>query len=104
MENGETAAEAVVRELHEELEITVTVERELHQQECEYSEGRDDSKFRVFYFLIGPFTGTPVNRAFEQIRWVTPQELTTMDILEGNREIVEILVGNQKNKKAERIV
>ncbi len=99
LENGETAIEAVVRELHEELEITATVERELHRQEWVYSDGavdaRNDAAFRVFYFLIRTFAGTPINRAFEQIRWVTPQELTTMDILEGNREAVNLLVRDE---------
>lgn len=104
LEDGEGPSEAVIRELHEELEITATVERELHRQEWVYTEGKDDSKFRVFYFLIGSFTGVPVNRAFEQIRWVTPGELTTMDILEGNREMVDILVDRPQNKTTERIV
>lgn len=104
LEDGETPAETVVRELQEELEIDAIVERELHRQEWVYPDGKDDSSFKVFYLLIRAFNGTPVNRAFEQVRWVTPEELSTMDILEGNREMVDILSGKPMNRTAERIV
>ena len=99
LEDGETGVQAVIRELQEELQITATVDRELHRQEWIYSDGtadsREDGAFRVFYFLIRTFSGTPMNRAFEQIRWVKPRDLTSMDILEGNRKAVDILVRNE---------
>ncbi len=100
VENEETPEAAVVRELQEELGIEAVVERELFDQEWVYSEGTSrptaESTFNVFYFLIQSFTGTPVNHAFEQIRWVAPVELEAMDILEGNRKAVEFLVSNAK--------
>lgn len=104
LENGEAPEAAVVRELREELGISAVVDRELYKQEWTYSFGGTDPKkesvFRVFYFLIHSFTGSPVNHAFEQIRWVTPEELRCMDILEGNREAVEILVGHANEKRS----
>ncbi|MBI5472210.1 MAG: (deoxy)nucleoside triphosphate pyrophosphohydrolase [Ignavibacteriae bacterium] len=96
LEPGETAQHALVRELREELAIEATIEREFFRQEWIYSEGTDnpqrDGSFRVFYFLVKEFSGEPTNHAFEQIVWQRPDELSRMDILEGNREAVERLV------------
>jgi 8-oxo-dGTP diphosphatase len=103
LENGESPEVALVRELREELGIDAVVDHEFHKQEWVYSfadsDPKRDSAFRVFYFLIGSFSGTPINHAFEQIRWVTPEELRSMDILEGNRDAVEILVTNARKKR-----
>ena len=87
LEEGETPAAALVRELREELSIQATVGREFHRQEWVYPQSaklpKQDGSFRVFYFVVDSFTGAPVNNAFEQIRWVSPTELQQMDILEG---------------------
>ncbi len=98
LEPNETPAEALARELREELAISVTAPEEFYRQDWVYAEGTDDlttdGAFRVSYFLVHSFRGEPVNRAFAQIRWVTPAQLLTMDILEGNRNAIEILVSS----------
>jgi len=98
LEPGETPAEALRRELHEELGIEARIGEEFHRQEWVYAEGADDLKkdgsYRVFYYMVADYTSEPVNRAFEQIRWVTPAELGSLDILEGNREAIDLLVKN----------
>ena len=100
LENGESPESAVVRELREELGIDAIVDREFCRHECVYTsaDSHDDGTFRVFYYLVHTFTGTPVNHAFEQIRWVSPVDLQQMDILEGNRKAVETLVGKESKK------
>ena len=102
LEEGETAPEALERELREELSIQATVGGEFHRQEWVYRDGftnpEKDGSFRVFYFLVRSFIGTPVNNAFEQFRWVKPAELLHMDILEGNREAVVRLVDYATNQ------
>jgi len=40
---------------------------------------------------VSDFIGTPENRAFEEIRWVSLEELRTMDILSGNRAFISKL-------------
>jgi 8-oxo-dGTP diphosphatase len=96
IESGETAQQALIRELREELAIEAKVDTEFFRQEWTYTDGTGDSQrdgsFRVFYFLVRDFSGELVNHAFEQVQWKRPHELQTMDILEGNREAVERLV------------
>jgi 8-oxo-dGTP diphosphatase len=96
IEQGESPSQALERELHEELEIHARVGEEFFRQEWVYPNGVDNPKkdgaFRVFYHFVHSFTGTPVNRVFEQIRWVSLQDLQALDILEGNREAVAFLL------------
>jgi 8-oxo-dGTP diphosphatase len=98
LEPGETAQHALIRELKEELNIDAEIGPEFHRQEWVYDEGKSNSPdgqaFRVFYLLVPSFTGTLINRSFEDIQWVTPAQLMQMDILDGNREAVELLAKN----------
>jgi len=94
IETGETAPDALKRELLEELSVYVMRAEPLHVQQWTYpdsAEGADDGSFRVQYFTVPAFEGEPVNRVFAQIRWVTLEELSTLDILEGNRDAVGLL-------------
>ncbi|MEO8168031.1 MAG: (deoxy)nucleoside triphosphate pyrophosphohydrolase [bacterium] len=100
LEPGESAEQALVRELHEELGIEANIQREFFRQEWVYGEGKDGRSFRVFYFLVDNFSGEPVNLAFEQILWTTAHHLQTLDILEGNREAVDRLVRYAKEQQA----
>jgi 8-oxo-dGTP diphosphatase len=99
----ETPRHALERELREELSIETVIGKEFHRQEWIYGEGLPnpptDGAFRVFYFLVWSFKGEPVNKAFEQIRWLTPSALQRMDILEGNKEAVELLVKDAKEQE-----
>ena len=96
MESGESPAGALRRELREELGIEATPGAEIHRQDWVYADGvadpERDGSFRVFYFLVDRYAGVATNHAFEQIRWVTLTELDRMDMLEGNREAVKILL------------
>jgi len=96
IEHGESPSDALARELHEELDIRADIGEEFFRQEWIYPDGvtnpRKDGAFRVFYFYIYSFTGTPLNKVFEQIRWVSLPALQALDLLEGNREAVAFLV------------
>ncbi len=100
VESGETPADALRRELREELGIEATPGAQIHRQDWVYPDGvadpKKDGSFRVFYFLVDRFAGVPANHAFEEIRWVTVPELQKLDILEGNQEAVGMLARDEK--------
>lgn len=104
IEANEAPENALKRELREELSINAAIGKEFHRQEWTYTEGlsnsSDDGTFKVVYYLIDSFKGKPANRAFEQIQWVTPSELQKMDILDGNKEAVNLLVKHAKDDSA----
>jgi mutator protein MutT len=93
IEPGETPVQALIRELHEELAITAVPGDRIALQEWDYG----DQKYRVHYYRVDSFEGDLVNRVFEAIKWVRPQELLQMDILKGNRDVVELLAGACKD-------
>lgn len=88
LEPGETIEQCLRRELREELSIEI--------QSIEYSETHaayyeDGGMFNVAYCFVSGFNGEPHNNIFEQIRWVTTNELKQMDLLEGNKPFVKNL-------------
>ncbi len=106
LEAGESPDEALKRELQEELSIDAGRVEFFFRQEWLYpdqgGEKAGDGAFRVYYYRVLSFSGSPVNRVFEQIRWVPAAELLKMDILEGNREAVELLVRHEETERAPR--
>jgi 8-oxo-dGTP diphosphatase len=83
VEPGETAAEALARELNEELAIEAEIGRLLHEQVSHYSDG---GTFAVGYYLVEHWSGEMRNLCFNDFRWVSPADLTGYDILAGNRD------------------
>jgi 8-oxo-dGTP diphosphatase len=86
VEQGESLLECAKRELREELSVEIDSVDRSESQVNRYSDG---GEFEVTYYYVSRFTGTPTNNVFEQIRWVSLSELKSLDILEGNRSIVE---------------
>jgi len=96
-ENGESVVECLRRELREELSIDANVGEELYRQEWLY---HDSGAFEVYYHFVDSFSGTIRNNVFEQIMWVNVAELAGMDMLDGNRDAVTILMkANSKFKE-----
>lgn len=104
IEPDETPEQALVRELREELSITARIGKLFFQQEWIYPQGvidpKRDGAFAVSYYLVHSYTGELVNTTFESIKWVSPTELQSMDILEGNRRAIEELVKHGKEFEA----
>lgn len=91
VEAGEEPRAALARELWEELEIRAAIGPELARYEYAY-EAKPPIEL-IFYRVIG-FAGTPRNRIFESIEWVSRRELATRDFLEGDTEFVKGLSGS----------
>lgn len=88
LEPGETILGCLERELREELSILVT---DVDHIESAVSHYQDGGFFEVSYCHVQAFEGQLCNNVFEEIRWVSPEELAAMDILEGNGAVVERL-------------
>ncbi len=88
VEPGETPREAIIRELQEELGILEPVVHELHREQSEYADG---GRFDVHYFLCTSWLNPPQNRVFHDLLWTSATEVSTFDILEGNRAFCAVL-------------
>ncbi len=88
LEPGETILGCLERELAEELSIRIT---DVESVESAVSFYDDGGLFEVSYCHVRSYEGDLTNNVFEDVRWVSPAELRTMDILEGNTEFVQRL-------------
>ena len=81
---GETTWEAAAREIREELGLEV--------REAAYLGSCLDPPFRIHYHLADYVSGEVRLRAHEEARWVEPRELLGLDLLPGDRVLVERLI------------
>ena len=87
MEPGETAEEAVVREIREELKVEIVPERLVTTVECDYP------KFHLTMhcFLSSIRSGTVSLVEHEAAKWLKPDELDSVDWLPADVEAVQLL-------------
>jgi mutator protein MutT len=88
LEPGESVEQCLRRELQEELSIEIHAIEHVQTEAAYYEDG---GIFNVTYCFVLGFDCEPHNNVFEQIRWVTIDELKKMDLLEGNKPFVEKL-------------
>ena len=87
IEPGETPEEAVVREIREELDVPVRVEGTAGHVEYDYPEFHLSMEC-LYCSLPG---GEPVLLEHEDARWLTPEELGSVDWLPADRILVQAL-------------
>jgi len=88
VEPGETPEAATIRELQEELGIRARVDREIMRYQFQYP-GRPP--ILLIFYRVVDFDGEPENRDFEQIRWESPERLSSYDFLEGDGQFIASL-------------
>jgi 8-oxo-dGTP diphosphatase len=91
VKKGEDPKTSLKRELSEELNITAEVGQEIFQQRWIYP---DHGEFQLHFFMVQEFAGELENQTFEQILWVSPEDLNKLDLLEGSRKVVRRITGN----------
>jgi 8-oxo-dGTP diphosphatase len=87
IENGESPEQSLARELHEELDVRARIGELLC---CASYEG-DGVSLELLVYRVDGFEGTPVLREHEEMRWVAPRDLTTYDLADSDRRVVEKL-------------
>ncbi|MFL7010567.1 8-oxo-dGTP diphosphatase MutT [Enterovibrio norvegicus] len=84
VEQGETAEQAVVRELEEEVGITTTELALL----CSLAHDYPDKALMFDFFLINGFTGEPFGKEGQPGQWVAISELSNFTFPEANEPVL----------------
>jgi 8-oxo-dGTP diphosphatase len=90
MEPGESANEALTRELREELGIEAGPSTELMRYEFAYA---GKKPILLIFLAVANWRGEIENRIFEEIAWAHPNTLQTYDFLEGDAEFITAFTG-----------
>ena len=88
IEPGETAEQALARELNEELGIEATIGRRIAQVRHKY---RNGGTIDLQFFVVLEYRGTPENRIFNDIRWSPLVALPNYDFLAADLGLVRDL-------------
>jgi 8-oxo-dGTP diphosphatase len=84
---GEVEAQALARELREELGIEVTSSRPYMRLTHSY----DDRDVELSMWIVERYSGAPQCLDGQRLKWVQPERLLDEDILEADRPFVEAL-------------
>lgn len=85
VEKGETKEEALIRECHEELDVTVAVEDIFMDVLHEYP----DLTVHLTLFNSRIAEGVPKLLEHNDIKWITPQEIGNFDFCPADEEILK---------------
>ena len=88
IEPGETAEQALKRELDEELGIEAEIGPRVAQLRHRY---RNGGAIDLQFFAVRSFSGEIANRIFNEIRWSSLQELPNFDFLAADLGIIRDL-------------
>lgn len=92
IEPGESAEQALARELNEELGITATVGARVTHIRHNYRHG---GAVDLQFFAVEEFAGELENRIFQQFKWVPLHELPSYDFLAADRGLVQDLAAGK---------
>jgi 8-oxo-dGTP diphosphatase len=92
VERGESPAQALVRELREELGIQAVAGNEIVRYEHRYPRR---TSILLIFFRVTKFEGEPRSLAFEEIVWEKVAKLPTYDFLDGDVDFVRRLAAGE---------
>ena len=88
LETGESPAQALRRELREEINIEVIADFRL----LEYDHDYERTKVRLFIHEVTKWRGEVRPKERQRLRWVAVRELPSVNMLAGNRLIIDTLL------------
>lgn len=94
IEPGETAEQALARELEEELGIHARIGEPIIRIVHNY---RNGGAVDLQFFAVRTFEGELENRIFNEIRWTHLRELPTYDFLAADRGLIRDLAAGRVN-------
>lgn len=86
IEPGESASQALARELDEELGVSAEIGAKVAQVQHRYHNG---NAVELHFFVVERYDGELQNRIFREIRWVSRRELPKLDFLDADRKLVQ---------------
>ena len=92
IEAGETAEQALMRELHEELGIRAEIGPRVTHVRHNYRHG---GAVDLQFFAVREFTGELENRIFAQLRWTRLEDLPNYDFLAADRGLIRDLASGK---------
>jgi len=84
---AETEPQALLRELHEELGVSIREPRFCLRLTHAYP----DRTVELSFWIVRSYSGEPQGRDGQQLRWVRAADLAHEDILEADRPFIEAL-------------
>ena len=88
VEEGETAEEALARELAEELGVTVHVEAPMT-----FAWHRDDHReILLLFYTARLLSGEPVGREGQETAWVAPADMLALPMPPADQPLVALLI------------
>jgi 8-oxo-dGTP diphosphatase len=85
VEPDETPAQALARELEEELGIRAAAGEQIDAYEYTYP---GKKTIVLLFFRVYSYIGEPRNLIFREMRWEPPGKLAEFDFVEGDREFL----------------
>lgn len=85
VEAGESAEEALARELDEELGIRAAIGREITAIRHNY---RNGGAIHIQFFTVESFTGELSNKVFQDMQWSLLERLPDYDFLEADLTLI----------------
>jgi 8-oxo-dGTP diphosphatase len=92
MEEGESAEEALRRELNEELGITADIGNRIAHTRHTYRSG---IAVDLQFFAVHRFEGEMTNKIFNDLRWCALRELPQYDFLAADRDLIRDLAAGK---------
>ena len=90
IEEGESAEDAVVRELQEEVGITTTSLQQFDKLEYQFP----DRHITLWFWLIDGWEGEPWGKEGQPGRWVAQQNLVVDEFPPANAPVIEKLIAS----------
>ena len=94
VEEGESHAQALVRELREELGVAAIIGDEVYRTQHKYSDLGNEFLLIFFLARIGD-SDSIQNLVFESFEWAHPSSLPKYDFLPADKELIGLLASGE---------